>query len=306
MKLARTQLISGADFVSAAAEGVGSNNAGAPSQEDGDSSLAAHTVSQSALWELAQSMTKFEGPGPITLKPSGIPAGYTYFGQFMAHDISHRKPTHRTNSLNLDSIYTINPAASEFLSGGRFKTQKLTRSEELDLPRTVGTGWRRPASIADARNDMHFIIAQMTLAMMLFHNWVFDHLTENTESEDSRFAEAQKIVRHHFQWLVVNDYVRRVCDPAVFNEIWPNPERTLLSDRSWLDNDLVRLHDHTVGTETVTTASNAFSVCRRPPWSPRLQDQFIPSTRKRTELVTFLCLSTRPNRPEKACPGTGL
>ena len=40
-----------------------------------------------------------------------------------------------------------------------------------------------------------------------------------------RFAEAQRIVRWTYQWLVLNDFLPKICDPVVISAIMPSPHK---------------------------------------------------------------------------------
>jgi hypothetical protein len=82
-----------------------------------------------------------------------------------------------------------------------------------DLPRIPGTN---TAVIGDPRNDENLIIVQFQHAMLRFHNAVVDLLLAANFAGDI-FAEAKRIVTHHYQWAVVNDFLRRVCGAATVN-----------------------------------------------------------------------------------------
>jgi hypothetical protein len=135
---------------------------------------------------------------------SGIPAAYTYFGQFVAHDITfnpvsdltrRRDPesvlSFRTARLDLDSLYGRGPQDSPYLydrpyekgRAGRFPIGwGLGRGEE-DLPRTndePGT-----ALIGDPRNDETTITSQLHLAFMKLHNRFFDETRVISSSPSS-------------------------------------------------------------------------------------------------------------------------
>ena len=90
---------------------------------------------------------------------------------------------------------------------------------DFDLPRVqnpVSPGASTlTAIIGDPRNDENLIISQFHHAMLRVHNRVVDALVAANFSGDI-FAEAKRIVRHHYQWAVVNDFLRRICGkPAV-------------------------------------------------------------------------------------------
>src|SRR5215212_2233850 len=179
---------------------------------------------------------------------SSIPAGYTYFGQFVDHDVTldvsswidvatdaNTINNMRSPALDLDSVYGRGPGLAPFLYA--FPTSGLVPSTAIKLPvgtnRGVGPGgpsstgapggmaqqsnWDGPriigtntAVIGDPRNDENLIIVQFQHAMLRFHNAVVDLLLAASFTGDI-FAEAKRIVTHHYQWAVVNDYLRRIC-----------------------------------------------------------------------------------------------
>lgn len=70
------------------------------------------------------------------------------------------------------------------------------------------------AIIGDARNDENLAIAQLHLAFLRFHNRLVD---ENGlgDTSDEAFEAARRLVRWHYQWLVIHDFLKQVCDPQV-------------------------------------------------------------------------------------------
>jgi hypothetical protein len=79
-----------------------------------------------------------------------------------------------------------------------------------DVPRIPGTN---TAVIGDPRNDENLIIVQFQHAMLRFHNAVVDLLVAAAFGGDI-FAEAKRIVTHHYQWAVVHDFLKRICGGA--------------------------------------------------------------------------------------------
>jgi hypothetical protein len=192
-----------------------------------------------------------------------IPPVYTYWGQFLDHDITAN--TDRTAAgleadivqdnfaplapdfiidklknlrrpiFDLDSVYgdgpTLDPdmptAAKDFYdeadpvkfkigqnaeqdsAGNPTPGQRIPPEDDLsrDLPRD-----NRRAVIGDSRNDENLIVAQFHLAFLRFHNavvdWVRVNEPENAEDIHTLFTRAQNLVRWHYQWLVVNDFLK--------------------------------------------------------------------------------------------------
>ncbi len=163
----------------------------------------------------------------------GMTAGVTFLGQFLDHDITldlksplmqsadPRKTTNfRTPAFDLDSLYGEGPQQSpqlyDLTSGDiKFRIEAIPGSETVsrkgavrfDLPRDENNN----AIIGDSRNDENVVISQMHLAMLRFHNAVVDHLRADPEhaddSADSVFREAQRLVRWHYQWIIVNEFL---------------------------------------------------------------------------------------------------
>jgi len=176
---------------------------------------------------------------------TGIPAGFTYLGQFVDHDLTFDKTQvmlgeavspadllqGRSPSLDLDSLYGAGPldeASARFYADDRhLKTGRTNRSgpdqarDGFDLPRGAGTNRRskRRAVIPDPRNDENLAVAQTQLAMMRFHNRVVDKLPASTPAA-ARFSRARRGVVKHYQWMIRHDYLPRICRASVLNDVF--------------------------------------------------------------------------------------
>lgn len=190
-------------------------------------------------------------------EPATLRAGYTYLGQFITHDITFDRTANladgelasaqirqgRTPSLELDSLYGMGPLSEssrhlyesdriKFKIGTTTPTQLGNAPDPLpnDLPRD-NSGSLRPqkAMIADPRNDRNLALAQTHLAFLKFHNAVVDCLAEPEQSGKKKgllgrelFEEARKKVIQHYQWIILNDYLRQVVDEEVLNDVLAN------------------------------------------------------------------------------------
>jgi hypothetical protein len=74
-----------------------------------------------------------------------------------------------------------------------------------------GTPNAERAIIGDARNDENLLVAQLHMSMLRFHNRLVD--------AGNSFDDARRLMRWHYQWLIVNRYLPTVCDPAVVDDI---------------------------------------------------------------------------------------
>lgn len=168
-----------------------------------------------------------------------IPSGYTYVGQFIDHDITFDPSSSlqrmndpeglvnfRTPRFDLDSLYGSGPSEDPFMydqaSGGVKLLVGKVRANgsdtvEDDLPRNS----QGRALIGDPRNDENIIVSQLHLAFSKFHNKVVDLVqAKQGLSGDELFKEAQRIVRFHYQWTVVNDFLRRTVGDDMLNRVW--------------------------------------------------------------------------------------
>jgi len=166
-----------------------------------------------------------------------IPAGYTFLGQFIDHDMTF-DPTSslerqndpeaiynfRTPLLELDSVYGSGPGVSPHLYdqsefGKLLIGQDSAGAPESDLPRNLqGT-----AIIGDPRNDENLIVSQLHLAFLKFHNRVLAKLKADVPSladPQDRFREAQRIVRWHYQWLIVEEFLPRILSKDTYGQIF--------------------------------------------------------------------------------------
>ncbi len=188
------------------------------------------------LRRLGEAMVE-DGGGDID-NPS-IPSGYTYVGQFVDHDITFDPASSlqrmndpeglvnfRTPRFDLDSLYGSGPNEDPFMYDERSGGVKLLvgkvragnrDTNEDDLPRNS----QGRALIGDPRNDENPFVSQLHLAFVKFHNRVVDLVqTEKGLSGDDLFKEAQRIVRFHYQWAVVNDFLKRTVGEQTLNRVF--------------------------------------------------------------------------------------
>jgi hypothetical protein len=192
--------------------------------------LPAFGPSDAALKALADSMA--DAPGAAGDNPD-IPSGYTYLGQFVDHDITFDPvssldrlndpdalTTFRTPRFDLDSLYGRGQADSPYLYDAEDPASLLVglntgaEHEPVDLPRNR----QGRALIGDPRNDVHFIISQLHLAFIRFHNAVVDHLRFRV-APGELFAEARRMVTWHYQWVVIHDFLARLAGPEVLGDV---------------------------------------------------------------------------------------
>src|SRR3712207_2314410 len=171
-------------------------------------------------------------------------AGMTFLGQFIDHDLTF-DPTSslerqvdpeqisnfRNPTLGLDSVYGAGPGGSPHLydqsaagQGIKFLVEPLPGgSGKFDLPRNS----QNVALIGDPRNDENLMVSQLQLAFLMFHNAVVDRVkaTPGLASPDQAFAEAQRLVRWHYQWIVLHEFLPLTCGREVVDDVLKNGRR---------------------------------------------------------------------------------
>jgi hypothetical protein len=159
-------------------------------------------------------------PAGAPLDNPDIPAGFTFLGQFIDHDMTldrtplpqqQTDPLALTNfdtpSFDLGSLYGGGPAVDPeiYEPGGSGRLRVVRNATGVDdLPRRADGS----AIIGDGRNDENLIIAQLHLLFARFHNrCLATGLAKN-------LAEAQRLTRWHFQWVIVHDFLPQVAGSA--------------------------------------------------------------------------------------------
>jgi hypothetical protein len=170
--------------------------------------------------------------------PDQLPAGFTFLGQFIDHDITF-DPTSslerqvdpeavsnfRTPALELDSVYGAGPGANPHLYQ-RNATDKLLIGEDSDgNPNDLPRNSEAVALIGDPRNDENLIVSQLHLAFLKFHNAVVDHLRQQGTATGDVFHEAQRLVRWHYQWIIVHEFLPHIVGQDMVDDILENGRR---------------------------------------------------------------------------------
>ncbi len=186
------------------------------------------------LEALGDTMFEPEPDGDQDENPAGdnhdIPAGFTYFGQFIDHDLTFDPNSKlqrqndpnalvdfRTPRFDLDSLYGAGPDDDPYLyeAGGIRLLLETNETGDDDLPRNS----RGRALIGDPRNDENLIVSGLHSAFIRFHNKVVDKLGEEGFPMDQLFDEARQVVRWHYQWIVIHDFLKTVVGHAVVDDI---------------------------------------------------------------------------------------
>lgn len=207
-----------------------------------------------ALCDIADAMDMADdvSDGPDTEENLYIPAGYTYLGQFVDHDLtldtrsnlnpdSKTAPTNlRTPAFNLDCVYGNGPSDQPYLYEADEASLRIGKTIDVHKPsglhlddllrNTIAKGKGKGkvdkhgrALIGDKRNDENSIVAQIQLGFIKFHNAVVDrfkaanqHLPKDKQlHKGALFRAAQTEVRWSYQRMLVEDYLPRIIERGV-------------------------------------------------------------------------------------------
>ncbi len=177
-----------------------------------------------------------------------IPAGYTYLGQYVDHDITFDPVSSlqrqndpdalddfRTPRFDLDSLYGRGPADQPYLyrngqqpdphpvlgfdQRGVMLLHGENRADPADAAAAAFIGPDLPrnaqgrALIGDPRNDENLIVSQLHVLFMRFHNRMVEHVFAQTGATgDDLLKDVQRLVRWHYQWIIVHDLLPRIVD----------------------------------------------------------------------------------------------
>ncbi|MGH6965811.1 MAG: peroxidase family protein [Phenylobacterium sp.] len=205
--------------------------------------VGATTVANLKLLGAAMEDTQSENP----VGNGTIPAAYTYFGQFLDHDVTLQQPgpgvpdisdpqlaplanpagsftNARVPTLDLDSVYgglaVRDSAAPDKLLVGKVSPvgqRPPNRGDFNDLPRRAANAdpsVDREALTGDPRNDENLVIAQLHTAFLRAHNALV--------AKHGSLAKARTALCQAYQRLVLADFLPRIADPSVVNDVVQN------------------------------------------------------------------------------------
>jgi hypothetical protein len=181
--------------------------------------------------------------GPDAEENLFVPAGYTYLGQFIDHDLTldltstlspddlqdPSKPLNdpsnqRSPRFDLDCVYGTGPGDEPFMyatsaqeapGNGIYGGATLLDGGD-DLLRSPGN---QRAIIGDKRNDENSIVNQIQHAFIRFHNRVVARLAGQDPGlrGDALFKAARNEVRWAYQRILVEDFLPRIIDHRVLD-----------------------------------------------------------------------------------------
>jgi len=180
------------------------------------------------------------------------PAGFTFFGQFVDHDLTltgvkkaadgpafddFKKDVPisglvnlRTPEFDLDSVFGRGPEGTDDAGKPiahllyrnpphdlRLRTGSDTHQASWDLPRepTNADGFET-AIIGDPRNDENKLVAQVHAVFLRAYNRFYERAAG---TPTDRYNEARRLLTESYHYILVHDYVRRFASRPVFDNV---------------------------------------------------------------------------------------
>lgn len=165
-------------------------------------------------------------------------AGWPFFGQFIAHDITADRSTirhgvdprelrnARSPQLNLECLYGDGPVGHPFLFQREDPAKLLLGTDGGDVQRNAeGT-----AIISDPRNDSHLFVSQMHLAFARAHNAFVDDARAGGVPENQLFETAGRELRWHYQSIVTREFLPRLVGDNLTQAVLAGDRRVYRPD----------------------------------------------------------------------------
>jgi hypothetical protein len=170
-----------------------------------------------------------------------VDSGYTYFGQFIAHDLTkdisstddawQKEPEElenlQTPKLDLSTLYGAGPETSPELyesDGVRLNIGQPRNGEHSFDICVAGNG---ACVLADERNAENLILRQMTAVFARLHNFAVEQFRHEVADAKTLFARARLQTQWQYQWLVCRDYLPNLLNPAVYKEVFLHRRSTI-------------------------------------------------------------------------------
>ena len=181
-----------------------------------------------------QELHALGGPGGIcddasadTPTDGAMAAGWPFFGQFIAHDITadrsplgHRADpgqikNFRTPQANLEGVYAAGPMGSPYLFQKDDPAKLLLGEGGHDVPRNH----EGIALVGDQRNDVHLFMSQMQVGFIKTHNRIVDRLREDGVTEAEAFEDARRATIWHYQWVILREFLPLLIGSELVSEL---------------------------------------------------------------------------------------
>jgi hypothetical protein len=170
-----------------------------------------------------------------------VDSGYTYFGQFIAHDLTkdvssvddvwRKEPEElenlQTPKLDLSTLYGGGPEVSSELYEDDGVRLKIGMAGEGGKPFDICVSRKGDRVLADERNAENLILRQMTAVFARWHNFAVEQFRSAIADKKALFARARLQTQHQYQWLVCRDYLPTLLDLDVYKQLFVRGRSTI-------------------------------------------------------------------------------
>jgi len=185
-----------------------------------------------------------DGTRPNNGRPDiAIQAGYTYFGQFIDHDLTNTASSlEESASLEPENTFNQNTPfldLSHLYGKGPWDETDYQLYEKDDVRLRIGekvdsvvddSQGRRSFDLAlgedgyplaaDARASENIILRQITAVFARLHNAAVEQLRPVIKDKQRLFARARQQTAWQFQYFVRDDYLRAVLNPRIYEVVF--------------------------------------------------------------------------------------
>ena len=195
------------------------------------------------LNELVECMED-DGSRPNNPRPDfGIQAGYTYFGQFVDHDLTNN-PSSLPEAMKLEPEQIVNRSTpvldlQHLYGGGPWDEKDFQLYEENDVRFKIGakvdsvvddSRGRRSFDVglnadsyplvADIRASENIILRQITAVFARLHNAAVEQFRPRIQDPLQLFTRARQQTVWQFQHLVCEDYLPAVLNAGIYRSVF--------------------------------------------------------------------------------------
>jgi hypothetical protein len=175
----------------------------------------------------------------LSKAPESLPfAGYTYFGQFVDHDLTRDKSSldeafvwapeenrnHQTPFLDLDHLYgkgPFHPADKRLYEAKDVRLRRSPPNGRAGGRFDVATDDAGVPLVADERTVDNVILRQVAAVFVHLHNCAVEQWRTFFEGDlPGLFEQARLQTTWQYQWLICEDFLMRLLDHAIYKSVF--------------------------------------------------------------------------------------
>jgi len=186
----------------------------------------------------------------LSNEPESLPyAGYTYFGQFVDHDLTKDKASldeamvwapeenrnHQTPFLDLDHLYgngPFHPVDKRLYEPGDVRLRRSPANGQAGGRFDVATDDAGVPLVADDRTVDNIILRQITAVFVHLHNCAVEQWRTSFEKDlPGLFERARLQTTWQYQWLICEDFLGQILDYSTYKNVFRQHRPLIKWDR---------------------------------------------------------------------------